>query len=501
MPLPTLLAFLEESKDAMVRKAAAEIKKLGPDYRKIKTAELRRRVSIVLAAMENSLTRCELHEWLSNLDDYSVKLVQAGVPMSRLLQYFHVIRSVFRREIVDWHGDRYETLSASIEIAENFFDHYLLAFAKAYEREGELLLREEELQRTSFFQNMIFPTFLGDEEGRILEVNPAMERFVGRNRCNMSKTSIIDFLVSAHVDPERVKKYWSDLRTKKRVKRMPLTIQCPERGTLHVEISSTFRRNLKGEIVGIQGFLQDMTHERDLEKMRDDLTHMIVHDLKNPLSAISLANQSLLTFLPEENRDIMRKPVDVIARSVRNMLGIIMNILDISRMEENKLDLKRKPVDPVEMIENMRPDLEVMAGPRALRLPRRRPMAKISFDEAIIRRVIENLFSNAVKHTPVNGRISIGIRKFNRGRLEISVTDNGEGIPAGEHRKIFEKFGQAGDRRLGSATDTGLGLTFCKLAIEAHGGEIRVRSGVDRGTTFSIHLPLNHTKQNHAGRK
>ncbi|MFW6303517.1 MAG: ATP-binding protein [Candidatus Sumerlaeota bacterium] len=234
---------------------------------------------------------------------------------------------------------------------------------------------------------------------------------------------------------------------------------------------------------------QDVTHERQLEKLRDDLTHMIVHDLKNPLSAIQGANATLKLLLADNLNASTEKALAVIGKSVGNMTRMVSNLLDISRLEQNRLPLNLEETDPAELIQEMRSELQSLADHRETRLPQKAVGRKIHLDRELIRRVIQNLFYNAVKHTDGNGRVQIRVVKKENGGVSISVIDNGEGIPPESREHIFEKFSQVQTRQRGRKTDTGLGLTFCKLAVEAHGGHIALKSEVDKGTTFIVSLP------------
>jgi signal transduction histidine kinase len=108
-----------------------------------------------------------------------------------------------------------------------------------------------------------------------------------------------------------------------------------------------------------------------------------------------------------------------------------------------------------------------------------------------MRRVLANLLSNALKHSPPKTRIEVrAALPEESGAVQVDVADEGEGIPEAYHQKIFEKFGQVDTARPGPRLNKGLGLTFCKLAVEAHGGRIWVQSAVGRGSTFSFTLPL-----------
>jgi signal transduction histidine kinase len=228
---------------------------------------------------------------------------------------------------------------------------------------------------------------------------------------------------------------------------------------------------------------------RKLEKLKDDLFHMIVHDLKNPLGVLllSLGILQSRTHLPEPQQRLIRQGV----RAAHDMKRMIENLLDIAKMEEDKLSLHRTVTAADQFIEALLTRIREsgMIAERTLTFINDAPGVQISIDEDLVRRVLINLLTNAVKHTPSTGYIVVrlDINASNQ-TAKIAVIDNGSGIAPEYHDKIFEKFEQGvmNGRRLGS----GLGLTFCKLAVEAHGGRIWVESELGNGSTFFVELPL-----------
>jgi PAS domain S-box-containing protein len=259
-----------------------------------------------------------------------------------------------------------------------------------------------------------------------------------------------------------------------------------------VMLSAPVRSN-GGEFLGRITLNHDLTKERNLEQLRENLTQMIVHDLKNPLSAISLSSAVLGRQLAKTENPRGKELIEIISRNAEAMMRMIMNLLDISRMEENKLKLALEQVNIFDLIGDLRPTLEAMAGSRTLKLPRRRYLPFIEADPGILQRIIENIVGNATKHTRPDGWISIGIRRRGEEWLHVAISDNGEGIAKEHQADVFEKFGQAAGRQRGLKTDTGLGLTFCKMAVEEHGGDIRLTSEKGKGSTFTIRLPLEQS--------
>lgn len=246
----------------------------------------------------------------------------------------------------------------------------------------------------------------------------------------------------------------------------------------------------KGKPIGWLWILNDMTDRIAREQLRNDLTHMIVHDLKNPLTAIQGGIYVMKNLVAQKDANAARA-IDVIDRNATRMQRMVMNLLDVERLEQGKLELAVHDIRLREMLESAIEGQRPAAAERTLRLDYdpHLPDVPIKADDNLLERVVTNLLSNAIKHTRPSGEIVVRATGDARGYLIISVTDNGDGIDKKYHKKIFERFGQAELRREGHGVDTGLGLTFCKLAVEAHQGQISVESEPGNGSTFTIRLP------------
>ncbi len=231
---------------------------------------------------------------------------------------------------------------------------------------------------------------------------------------------------------------------------------------------------------------------KELETMRDALTGMIIHDLKSPLNVISGSIQvSLDSFV--ENK--IGAPEDIrllknAENSCRIMMGLLNDILDVSRMEQRQLPLKKEKVslekivgDCMDLMEPLRIKYDV-----AFIKDFETGLPQIEVDQVLIQRVVTNIFSNSLKFTPPEGSITAHIKKVGN-ELEISIQDTGIGIPDKYIDKIFEKFFQ-GDAMETTRKGQGVGLTFCRMAIDAHDGKIWAESKENEGSSFIIRLPL-----------
>jgi len=250
-------------------------------------------------------------------------------------------------------------------------------------------------------------------------------------------------------------------------------------------------------------FAQLQEHYRklqELEKLRDDLTNMIVHDLRTPLTSLL---SGLLTMQDMgEMAENQQETLSISIRGGKTLLGMITDLLDISKMEDGSLHLEYKELPPGEILGSAVGQVAHLAQKRNVTLLTDLATELPTFpgDEDKLVRALVNLAGNAIKFTRPGGTVKMSARIAPRDRLDpeasavlFSVSDTGEGIPSEYIDRIFEKFGQVESRTAGRKLSTGLGLTFCKLAVEAHGGSIRVETKLGEGSDFSFTIPRERT--------
>lgn len=228
-----------------------------------------------------------------------------------------------------------------------------------------------------------------------------------------------------------------------------------------------------------------------LEKMKGDLINMVVHDLRLPLFSL----MGCLEYV-QQNAHLTGQEARILSvaqQAGQQMTGLITEMLDISKLEEGRMPIVQAETDLQELIARTLAQVEALAAKNGVTLgvefPARVP--PVSVDQAVIGRVLLNLLSNALKFTPEGGRITVrGAVTGGTDELQIEVEDTGIGFEPDYQLKVFDKFEQAESRQQGQWLGIGLGLTFCKLAVEAHGGRIWAQSAPGQGSTFRFSLPL-----------
>ena len=244
---------------------------------------------------------------------------------------------------------------------------------------------------------------------------------------------------------------------------------------------------------GAQGLVvtfSDVSERKQVESLRDDLTGMIVHDLRTPLTTL-LSGVRTLKFLGE--RDPAEAEIlDNAITGGETLLAMVNDLLDIGKFESGTLALDRRPLHPADLIEYALTQTAPLAKINGLKVARNLPadLPTIVADEDKLRRALINLLGNAVKFTPRGGIVTVAASYDPaEGVVTFAVGDTGEGIPAQSVKRIFDKFGQVESRKAGRKMSTGLGLTFCKLVAEAHGGRIWVESKLGKGSRFLFTIP------------
>jgi signal transduction histidine kinase len=232
---------------------------------------------------------------------------------------------------------------------------------------------------------------------------------------------------------------------------------------------------------------------RSTLQTRDDLTHMIVHDLRSPLTVVTGYVDALEQMASDKLNPDEAKCVAEAKRGASDMRDMITTLLDVSRLEAGEMPLRLQDHNLAEIARGAAKRFTSVLQGRTLRCEVPPEPVLISCDADVVRRILENLISNALKFTKSGGTIRVRVQRT-AGNATISVTDDGEGIPRDQHEHIFEKFGQT-DSGGKHRHSTGLGLAFCRLAVEAHQGKIGLESEPGKGSTFWFTLPA----RDHAG--
>lgn len=258
------------------------------------------------------------------------------------------------------------------------------------------------------------------------------------------------------------------------------------------EVSARIETHLK--IRQLQTALESQYKElKQLEEMRDSLVHMVVHDMRSPLSVIKMALHIVHSRAENSLDEESLQDLQAAAECSDTLMVMVNNLLDVSRLEAGSVNIGDDIFIIEEVVNKVVEQFKLLTQKIVLDVSVSPTIPACQGDAQMIERVVANLLGNAIKFTQAGQKISIGACK--EGDLVvISVVDEGPGIAEEFQDKIFEKFGQVSQSKERSPS-TGLGLSFCKLAVEAHGGQIQVESELGKGSRFWFSLPTvsSHT--------
>lgn len=252
----------------------------------------------------------------------------------------------------------------------------------------------------------------------------------------------------------------------------------PSELVLRVQAAMRVRR-LSGERTEL--YAEIKRQRDDLQRLglaREQLASFLVHDFKNPVNSIELQAQRMLRDPAASDR--ARSAAQAIQTEARALTRMIMNLLDVSRGDEGRLAPARTHVDLSERVEAVIGELRIVAASGEVDLVADvAPGAAAQADPELLHRVLANLVENAIRHAPPGTDVIVRAD----GAGELRVIDRGPGIPAEQRHRVFDRFESAGGHR-----NRGLGLAFCKIAVEAHGGTISIEDA-DPGAVFCVRIP------------
>ena len=231
---------------------------------------------------------------------------------------------------------------------------------------------------------------------------------------------------------------------------------------------------------------------KELDALKDNLTSFIVHDLRNPLAGIKCYLDLLSISNNLREQDLA--DVKTAKQSANLMMGMISNLLDMAKMENKEMAVNAEDCELEEIVSSAVKAIAHMIKQKAIHLSDK-TNARVKIQKDLIGRVMQNLLSNAIRYMPEQGNILIESEVDEKSKsVMVSVSDSGYGIPKKYHQKIFDKFSTVETKEKRICGSTGLGLTFCKLAVELHGGKIWVEDRNGGGSIFRFTLPLASIK-------
>lgn len=351
----------------------------------------------------------------------------------------------------------------------------------------QLILESEKGKLVSVINSMTDGVVMADMHNQVLVSNPAVKKLLEiESGTEATMYDVVDALAGK-----------VDIRTKIEQAigtHEPVVVNNVQLRNHVVEMTITPVRSQQGEQLGAAVVFHDITTEKDLEKVRQDFTAMMVHELRAPLTAVRWSSESLdKAAIPGSQVDAakVKETATTIGAASRNMLELVNDLLDVAKIEAGKFDLNIQEYDIVALLKEQIQTFKALAETKHIELKITAPEKFVlKCDKIRISQAFENLLSNAIKYSDGGEVMASFAQDQQKNTAIISVKDSGVGIAREDLPMLFSKFRQL--KNVDNARKgTGLGLVVTKGIVEAHGGEIWAESaGENMGSTFSFSLPL-----------
>lgn len=332
-------------------------------------------------------------------------------------------------------------------------------------------------------ENMQDGVIVLDTDEHVVDVNPSARKILGLE----NKEDLVGRPVQEWLQGDLLKRYHGQLPAHKEI------ALGRDRWVMVSVLHILDRRgNVRGRLI----VLRDVTAQHKLEQLRDELTSMMVHDLRNPLSTIMGSLGMLSGELRNDLSPFALELVEMAQHAGERALSLVSAILDINRLEYGEMPVDLRPCELTELAHSVEDELKPQLLDKHLELQLQIPpdLPPVKADIGLLLRILANLIGNAIKFTPEGGEITLSAEREGEW-VRVRVSDTGTGIPEEIRPRLFQKF-VAGDQR---GRGSGLGLAFCRLAVEAHGGRIIVENTSPEGTTIAFTLPI--AEQEPAGKR
>src|SRR2546421_706136 len=343
-------------------------------------------------------------------------------------------------------------------------------------------LAQSQAQQQALFNSMVEGVLLLDGHERVRLVNQALERLFGltgdiRGRTMMEALRLHELQELA-----------GRVRTEGQVLGFELAL--PGLDNRCLQVNATALRERDGKLQGMILVFHDLTRLKQLENTRQEFVANVSHELRTPLSMIKGYVETLINGAKDDPNVAMRF-LQTIEKHADRLTCLIEDLLTISRLESGQIVMNIQKVGLRSVAEDVKDDLLSRAGDKKVKLENQVPDdVVVRADADRVQQVIFNLVDNAIKYGRPEGRVWISARLADGQFAEISVRDNGPGIPPDSIDRVFERFYRADKARSREQGGTGLGLSIVKHIVQSHGGEVWVESDLGRGTNFFFTLPV-----------
>src|SRR4030043_914217 len=463
---------------------------------------------VVICAENGNLGLEEIKGRPENIDVILLDLMMPGMSGMEVLDHIRTIDPNLLVIVITGYATVESAVEAMKKGAYDFIpkpftpDQLRIVVRRALERknlqkEAEFLRREREKSlRDIATEKSKIKTIINcmgdgvlvcDRDGCIVLTNPAAGRML-----KVSETSLLgNFLSQCNLDSELSKTIDESLKAKDlSYSSVSQELSIGESGEIFLRAHTAPVRSDLGETMGSVTVLQDISHLKELDKMKSEFIAMVAHELRAPIAAVE---QQLTVILNKMAGEVTEKQEQLLNRAkerTRGLLNLIKDLLDLSKIEAGKMVQYKEPLALQEVIQRVVDLMKVEAENKKIELQFSAPssVSLILADRNSMDGLLTTLISNAIKYTPEGGKVWIDLGEEG-GFVKASVSDTGIGIKKEDLSRIFDKFYRVKSSDTRQIVGTGLGLSIVKSIVDAHLGSISVESEEGGGTTFTVLLP------------
>lgn len=348
-------------------------------------------------------------------------------------------------------------------------------------------IKRAEEQYRAIFENSAVAITMTDADEKIISWNKFAEQFLGMTYEDLYLRGVS----TLYPEDEWKKIRGYNIRTKGMQHVLETKIYRKDGTLVDVDISISVLKDANGKITGSIGVIKDISERKRLQQMKDDFVSNVSHELRTPIGIVRESMAQFQEGLLGETSDLQRHVLTVSVNALDRLSRIIDDLLDVSKIEAGKMDLRRESVDMVQLMREVAATFNIKLHDKKLKLhtefAAEKMIADVDPDRVI--QVFTNLLSNSIKFTD-SGTIGVAARYTGDNFVECEVNDTGRGISEEDRLKVFSKFEQFGRKLPEAEKGTGLGLSICKGIVELHGGSIQVLPHEPNGTRFVFTFPM-----------
>jgi len=418
-----------------------------------------------------------------------------------------VLRLLFAAIIVTVASELSFTLYEHAYALPNLIGHFLkiVAFYLIYKaiietglvKPYNLLFRDlkhREEQYRDLYEEAPDAYFSVGADGYIARANRRAAELLGYSRDELIGRPVFDLYADTPNGKAKAQGLFERFLAGEEIRDEELEMRRADGSKVWISLSVRPVRDGEGRVIASRSVVTDITEHKKLDQLKDDFIGLVSHELRSPMTVITGAINTALTeaerLSPEETHQLL-KDAALEADLLSNLLG---NLLELSRVQAARLVLHAEAIDIKRVIQSAVEEVKRQSSAHEFMVSVPRKLPPVYADPLRLERILYNLLENAVKYSPQGGEIRVSVKQ-EKEHLVIGVSDQGIGISPADQAKLFRSFQRLEEFKPGRARGVGLGLLVCRRLVEAHGGQIWVKSKPGQGSTFFFTLPLSQKQK------